>query len=148
MIDALGDADLFSRYPDDAIEEAAAAHRSADVIVAGTVTSRPTFFFGHQTHAWHERFSIVTEHGVRVDVIDNVSLAVRVPVEPGDVVAVAGQYIPKRTGGIIHDTHRCPGPGWHRGGWIQWHGHRFETPRKRETKSPSSLTLPNVRASA
>ncbi|HXW77732.1 MAG TPA: DUF3465 domain-containing protein [Candidatus Eremiobacteraceae bacterium] len=117
---------LFAQYPDDALLEAAAENRKADVIVAGTVAGEPTFFFGRSTHAWHERFPIVTEHGMRVDVIDNVSLAPRVPVQPGDVIAVAGQFVPTRNGPIIHDTHHSPGPGWHRDGWVEWHGQRFE----------------------
>ena len=117
---------LFARYPDADVLAAAAAHRVADVVVAGAVTEEPHIFFGRHTHAWHERFSIVTEHGLRLEIVDNVSLAPRVPVEPGDVVAVAGQFIPKHGGGLIHDTHHCPGPGWHRGGWIEWHDQRFE----------------------
>jgi len=118
---------LFSRYPDTDVLAAHADHRVADVTVAGTVSSAPRYFFGRQTHAWHESFSIVTEHGLDVQVVDNVDLAPRVPVSPGDVVAVSGQYIPVRGGGLIQDTHHCPGPGWHRGGWIEWHDQRFES---------------------
>jgi hypothetical protein len=120
------DAALFARYPDDAVAAAKEANRPADVAVAGTVTDEPRYFFGHRTHAWHERFTIVTEHGLRLDVIDNVDLAPRVPVQRGDVIVVAGQFVPTRSGGLIHDTHHCPGPGWHRGGWVQWHGRRFQ----------------------
>jgi hypothetical protein len=126
MIDRLGDDNPFVKYPDDGALAASAAHRTADVVVSGTVAAPPTFFFGRHTHAWHEEFPIVTEHGLRIDVIDNVSLAPRVPVEAGDVVVVAGQFVPSRRGAIIHDTHHSPGPGWHRGGWIQWRGQRFE----------------------
>ena len=126
MMDALARSDLFSRYPDADLVAATAAHRVTDVTVAGTVTQAPRFFFGRRSQAWHESFTIVTEHGVRLEVVDNVSLAPRVPVAPGDIVAVAGQFIPSRHGGLIHDTHHCPGPGWHQGGWIEWHDHRFE----------------------
>jgi hypothetical protein len=128
MINATGDSTLFSRYPDTAAEDAFASHKIADVVVAGTVAAPPRFFLGRRTHAWHESFPIVTEHGLRIDVIDNVDLAPRVPVARGDVVVVAGQFIPTHAaGGIIHDTHHCPGPGWHRGGWVEWHGKRFES---------------------
>jgi hypothetical protein len=128
--DSIGMADhidpLLQQYPDDALIAAENEHRVADVAVAGTVTADPVYFYGRSTHAWHEEFPIVTQHGERVEVIDNVDLAPRVPVKAGDVVAVSGQFVPKRDGGIIHDTHHCPGPGWHRGGWVQWHGERFE----------------------
>ena len=126
MTDAIDCSALFSRYPDAATIDAAEHHHIADVQVAGTVVDEPAFFRGRRTHAMHETFHIRTEHGLRIDVVDNVDLAPRVPVHAGDVVVVAGQFIPRRSGGIIHDTHHCPGPGWHRGGWIEWHGRRFE----------------------
>jgi len=121
------DAALFARFPDDAVVAAAADHRVADVVVAGTVVSEPTFFRGRRTHALHESFALVTQHGLRLEIVDNVDLAPRVPVHEGDVVAVAGQFVPKDGGGIIHDTHHSPGPGWHRGGWVEWHDQRYES---------------------
>lgn len=126
MIEAVGDSSIFSRYPDQDVLDAAKAHRVSDVVVSGTVVGTPKYFFGRRTHAWHETFPIETEHGLRLKVIDNVDLAPRVPVVVGDVVVVAGQFVPKHNGGIVHDTHHSPGPGWHRGGWVQWHGQRFE----------------------
>ena len=127
MMDSIdGDTSLLRRYPDAGVLAATQDERRSDVTVAGTVSSAPTYFFGRRTHAWHERFTIVTEHGLRLEIVDNVDLAPRVPVRPGDVVAVSGQFIPGRHGGLIHDTHHCPGPGWHRGGWVEWHGRRFE----------------------
>ena len=128
---AIDSSPLFDRYPDADISRAAADDRVRDVVVAGTVAAEPRYFMGRHTHALHETFPIVTQHGLRVEVIDNVDLAPRVPLHSGDVVAVAGQFIPDGKGaGIIHDTHHSPGPGWHRGGWIEWHGHRFEAPNK------------------
>lgn len=118
---------LFDRYSDTDVAQAATDGLVRDVIVAGTVEKDPHYFVGTRTHALHETFPIVTEHGLRIDVIDNVDLAPRVPLHAGDIIAVAGQFIPDGKGsGIIHDTHHSPGPGWHRGGWIEWHGHRFE----------------------
>jgi Protein of unknown function (DUF3465) len=140
MIASIGSDSLFAQYPDDEVRAAAAAHRAEDVVVAGTVVDAPVFFYGRHTRAWHETFSIVTEHGMRIEVIDNVDLAPRVPVAAGDVVAIAGQFVPTRHGAIIHDTHHCPGPGWHRGGWVQWHGRRFESCAVEAT--PSGLALP------
>lgn len=128
MITPSDRADLFARYPDDRVIDAATQRHVADVVVAGTVVDEPSFFLGTRTHAVHEQFGIVTEHGLRLEIIDNVDLAPRVPLHAGDVVAVAGQFIPDGKGaGIIHDTHHSPGPGWHRGGWIEWHGDRFES---------------------
>jgi hypothetical protein len=126
MNERIEDSSLFARYPDSAAIAASTHNRVADIEVAGTVVGSPTYFFGRRTHAWHEEFEIVTEHGLHLRVIDNVDLAPRVPVSPGDVVAVAGQFIPTHDVGIVHDTHHSPGPGWHRGGWVEWHGRTFE----------------------
>ena len=112
-------------YSDAAAFAAIAAHRITDVAVAGRVTDAPIFFTGRHTHARHESFDIVTEHGLELKIVDNVSLAPAIPVLPGDSIIVSGQLIPKPGESIIHDTHHCPGPGWHRGGWIEWHGRRY-----------------------
>jgi hypothetical protein len=117
--------DIFARYSDDQAFAAVAAHRVADVAVAGTVADEPTFFMGTRTHARHETFDIITPHGLHLRVVDNVSLAPPVPVHTGDTIVVAGQLIPTNRGAIVHDTHHCPGPGWHRGGWINWGGRRY-----------------------
>jgi hypothetical protein len=112
-------------YSDAAALAAVAANRVADVAVEGSVIDQPTFFTGRHTHARHETFDIVTEHGLRLRVVDNVSLAPAIPVQIGDSVVVQGQLVPKPGESLIHDTHHCPGPGWHRGGWIEWRGHRY-----------------------
>jgi len=132
-MDAIDPGSPFERFPDAGVAQAAADKLVRDVVVAGTVADEPRYFIGRRTHALHETFPIVTEHGLRIDVIDNVDLAPCVPLHAGDVVAVAGQFVPDGKGsGIIHDTHHSPGPGWHRGGWIEWHGERFESPCVRE----------------
>ena len=125
VIDAAARSYLFARYPDARAIQAYREHHKADIEVAGTVDSEPHFFYGRSTRAWHEEFSIVTQHGLRLDVVDNISLAPRIAVKPGDVVAVKGQLVPRAGEGIVHDTHHCPGRGWHQGGWIQWHGARY-----------------------
>src|ERR1700730_11843004 len=129
-MDSVENASLFARYTDADVLAAAAAHRVTDVTVAGTVTGPPTFFFGRRTHAWHESFSIVTEHGLHLEIVYNVDLSPRLPVVEGDVVAVSGQFVPRRDSGLIHDTHHSPGRGWHRGGWVEWHDHRYESLRR------------------
>jgi hypothetical protein len=117
--------DVFAQYPDNAARAAVASRHVADVAVAGTVIDEPTFFIGRRTHAPHETFDVVTPNGLRLRIVDNVSLAPRIPVHTGDDVVVAGQLIPTSDGAIVHDTHHCPGPGWHRGGWIEWRGKRY-----------------------
>lgn len=126
MIAGASGAELYTRYSDAAVLAAAAAHHRADVAVAGTVQGPPKFFVGARTHAWHEAFDIVTEHGMHLRVIDNVDLAPRLPVGAGDTIAVKGQFVPTHHGGLIHDTHHCPGRGWHEGGWIEWRGVRYQ----------------------
>ena len=147
-MNALDTVSLFTRYPDDGVMAAAADHRVADVVVAGTVSAPPTFFFGRRTHAWHESFTMVTEHGLRLEIVDNVDLAPRIPVAAGDVVAVAGQFIPRGRGGLIHDTHHRPGPGWHRAGWIEWHGSRFELPIGAACRTGRIQSAPEPRSTA
>jgi hypothetical protein len=117
--------DIFARYPDSQACAAVAAHRVADVAVAGTVADEPTFFVGRRTHARHETFDIITPHGLKLRIVDNVALAPPLPVHSGDNIVVAGQLIPAPGGALVHDTHHCPGPGWHRGGWIEWGGRRY-----------------------
>ncbi|MBC5827264.1 MAG: DUF3465 domain-containing protein [Candidatus Eremiobacteraeota bacterium] len=125
-IAACGPSDVFGSYDDASARAASAQHRTADVEVSGMVTADPTFFFGRRTRAWHEEFPLVTQHGLHLDVIDNVDLAPRIPLHAGDTVAVKGQLIPTGNGAIVHDTHHCTGPGWHSGGWIEWHGRRYQ----------------------
>jgi len=125
-MNAMVSMDVFARYSDGRLYAAQRDHRVTDVEVAGTVGAAPRFFLGRRTHHWHEEFPIVTQHGERVEVIDNVDLAPRIPVATGDVVVVKGQFVPTHGGGIIHDTHHSPGPGWHQGGWIEWRGQRYE----------------------
>ena len=127
-MDGIQSDSIFARYSDADVLAAVREHHIADVVVAGTVEDAPHYFRGRRTHAVHEQFAIVTEHGVHLQIVDNVDLAPAIPVRVGDVVVVAGQFIPQASGGLIHDTHHCPGPGWHRGGWIEWRGSKYELP--------------------
>lgn len=90
--------------------------------LSGTVLSRPSYFFGTRTHCEHERFALQTAGGV-VDVIDNVAIAPRVPVRPGDVVDVRGELVrdPGKPAPIIHWTHHDPGHH-HPDGFIRLNG--------------------------
>ena len=100
---------------------AIAAGRTAEVDFSGTVASPPRFFFGTRTKCEHETFAVSTASG-NVDVIDNVDLAPRVPVVPGDHVDVRGEYVnDPGKGPIVHWTHHDPAHR-HPDGFIRLHG--------------------------
>ena len=80
-----------------------------EVHFAATVTTAPHFFVGSRTHAEHEEFDCRTDAGATVRVIDNVALAPRVPVVPGDRVDVQGEEVHDRgRPTIVHWTHHDP----------------------------------------
>jgi hypothetical protein len=95
------------------------------VDVLATVTSKPSFFVGTHTHAEHEEFSAQTASGP-IDVIDNVDLAPRVPVQPGDRIEVRGEMVrdPGKPVPIVHWTHRDPA-GRHPDGFIRYQGREY-----------------------
>lgn len=89
--------------------------------LTGTVTSGPSFFFGTHTRCEHEQFTLATAQGA-VQVIDNVDIAPRVPVSPGDRVEVCGEMVhdPGRPP-ILHWTHHDPAHK-HPDGFIRFAG--------------------------
>lgn len=96
-----------------------------EVTFAATVLTKPRFFYGARTHAVHEAFLAADSDGARVQIIDNVALAPKIPVRPGDRITVRGELIAQTRGGpIVHYTHRDP-RGAHASGFIEWHGRRF-----------------------
>ena len=96
-----------------------------EISFAGTVISAPRFFLGSNTHAWHEAFDTRTDDGRTVQVVDNVDLAPRVPVVPGDRIAVRGELVRDRHGAaVVHWTHHDPA-GRHADGWIDLRGRRY-----------------------
>ncbi len=68
-----------------------------------TVASPPRFFYGSRTHAMHEAFDAQSSAG-RLEVVDNVSIAPRCPVQPGDKIEVRGE--------MVHDPGRLPVVHW------------------------------------
>jgi len=62
----------------------------------------------------HQRFLIRCRTGQQVLIVNDVTVGQRVPVKPGDPVAVRGEYIWNRQGGLIHFTHSSAGgeQGW------------------------------------
>lgn len=97
----------------------------SEVQWSGTVTTEPTFFRGSRTHREHEQFDVRRDDGSVFRVIDNVDLAPRVPVAPGDRVTVHGELVAAHSARpIVHWTHHDPG-GRHEDGWIEHAGHRY-----------------------
>jgi hypothetical protein len=105
---------------------AALAQRDpSEVAFAATVSSRPHFFFGSNTHALHERFRVHSDDGHSLEIVDNVKLAPSVPVAPGDRVFVQGELVPQAARGpIVHWTHHDPRHR-HVGGFIDFAGRRY-----------------------
>jgi Protein of unknown function (DUF3465) len=104
--------DIFAAYP---------SRSPAMVDTMATVTSRPTFFTGARTNAVHEQFSAQTPAGP-IQVIDNVDLAPRVAVAPGDSIEVCGEMVhdPGRNP-VVHWTHHDPAHR-HPDGFIRFRG--------------------------
>src|SRR5690242_11458129 len=75
----------------------------AEVRFQALVTGMPRFFFGSRTHCEHEAFNASTTAGP-VEIVDNVAIAPRVPVQPGDRIEVQGE--------IVHDRGRIPIVHW------------------------------------
>ena len=103
------------------IQQAYASRRPAEVDFPATVTGSPHFFYGTRTHAEHEEFPAQTPAGP-VDVIDNVNIAPRVPVQPGSAIEVRGEMVhdPGKEP-VVHWTHHDP-QGTHADGYIRFNG--------------------------
>ena len=94
----------------------------SEVAFAATVLTRPHFFYGTNTHAMHEAFQVRADDGHRLEIVDNVALAPRIPVAPGDRISVQGELVPDAARGpLVHWTHHAPS-GHHQDGFIALHG--------------------------
>jgi hypothetical protein len=105
----------------------ATAYRSTGtslVDFTATVTSKPTYFMGTHTQCEHEEFNVSSSAGP-IDVIDNVDLAPRVPLGPGDHIEVRGEMVhdPGKIP-IVHWTHHDPA-GRHPDGFIRFQGRDY-----------------------
>jgi hypothetical protein len=97
----------------------------SEVAFSGVVASAPHFFFGRNTQAMHEAFDVRSDDGHRVEIVDNVKLAPRVPVAVGDRVAVCGELVPDTSRGpLVHWTHHDPAHV-HADGYIDFAGRRY-----------------------
>jgi hypothetical protein len=86
-----------------------------------TVTSRPHFFYGTRSHAMHEAFDASSSAG-DIEVVDNVSIAPRCPVQTGDRIEIRGEMVhdPGRPP-VVHWTHHDPAHR-HADGFIRLRG--------------------------
>ncbi len=86
-----------------------------------TVASPPRFFYGARSHAMHEAFDVRSSAG-EIEVVDNVSIAPRCPVQPGDRIEIRGEMVhdPGRPP-IVHWTHHDPARH-HADGFIRLNG--------------------------
>jgi hypothetical protein len=81
----------------------------------------PRFFIGRRTKCEHEAFDAQTGAGP-VEIVDNVRIAPRVPVQPGDRISVRGEMVHDRgRPPIVHWTHHDP-EGRHADGFIRFRG--------------------------
>ncbi len=89
-----------------------------------TVTSPPRFFYGSRTHAMHEAFDVQSSAG-KIEIVDNVGLAPRCPVQAGDTVEIRGEMVhdPGRPP-VVHWTHHDPAHH-HLDGFIRLHGRLY-----------------------
>ncbi|HKU66294.1 MAG TPA: DUF3465 domain-containing protein [Candidatus Baltobacteraceae bacterium] len=103
------------------LQSAYAGTRPAEVTFDARVATAPHFFYGSNTHAMHEAFDAQTAAG-RVEIVDNVRIAPRVPVQPGDRIEVRGEMVhdPGRLP-VVHWTHHDP-DGRHQDGFIRCRG--------------------------
>ena len=98
---------------------------SCEVTFSATVLDAPHYFFGTNTQAEHEAFDVRSDDGARAEIVDNVKLAPRVPVQPGDRIVVRGELVPQTAHGpLVHWTHHDPS-GLHADGYIDFAGRRY-----------------------
>jgi Protein of unknown function (DUF3465) len=101
------------------VHDLTTAH-AAEVTVSGRVTGILPDSNGPAGP--HEDFDIdVSGHTVEID--HNLTLAPRVPVKVGDIVAIHGQFEPDPGHPVIHYTHHATDS--HPGGWIKLNGHKY-----------------------
>lgn len=97
----------------------------SEVRFGATVTTAPWFFFGSGTHAMHEAFRCRSDDGYRVEIVDNVKIAPRLALRPGDRIEVQGELVPAgRHAPLVHWTHHDP-RGVHQDGFIDFGGQRY-----------------------
>jgi hypothetical protein len=107
------------------LSSALARQAPSEVTFGATVLSTPHFFYGSNTHAVHEAFRVRSDDGHDLEIVDNVALAPRVPVVPGDRVGIRGELVPVTSRGpLVHWTHADPAHV-HPDGYIELNGRTY-----------------------
>ncbi len=74
----------------------------------------------------HQRFIVRLSDGQTILIAHNIDLAPRVaPLDSGDTVSFAGEYVWNQQGGVVHWTHHDP-QGRHVDGWIRRNSQVFQ----------------------
>jgi len=73
----------------------------------------------------HQRFLIELSNGSTVLIAHDLKMAPAVPISPGDIVSIRGEYIWNKLGGLIHWTHHSDTPK-HENGWIDFMNVRYQ----------------------
>jgi translation initiation factor IF-1 len=73
----------------------------------------------------HQRFLLELNNGTTVLVAHDIKYAPKVPIQPGDIVTIQGEYVWNKKGGLVHWTHHSDSPR-HRGGYIDFNGQRYQ----------------------
>ncbi len=73
----------------------------------------------------HQKFLISLSNGSTILIAHDLKMAPTVPIQPGSVLRIHGEYIWNKLGGLIHWTHHTDTP-YHEGGWIDFNGVRYQ----------------------
>jgi Protein of unknown function (DUF3465) len=73
----------------------------------------------------HQKFLIELSNGSTILIAHDLKYAPAVPIQPGDVLRIHGEYIWNKLGGLIHWTHHSDTPK-HDSGWIDFNGMRYQ----------------------
>ncbi len=73
----------------------------------------------------HQKFLLNASNGTTILVAHSTDSAPEVPIQPGDVITIHGEYIWNKKGGLIHWTHHSDTPR-HEGGYIDFNGKRYQ----------------------
>jgi len=121
---AQGEGDLARVSADDRQIIAAQSNQESKVEV--TVTARVKKLLPDDTRGLqHQKFLLILSNGTSILVANDLTYGQRVPIQPGDVVKIHGEYIWNRLGGLIHWTHRSDTPR-HESGWIEFNGQTYQ----------------------
>ncbi len=107
------------------LAQAVSSGRSTEVTFGGIVTTVP-LYVGSRSGT-HELFFVRSDDGINLEVADNVSIAARCPVAPGDRIEIRGEFARSYADGspLVHWTHHDPSHR-HVDGFIDFGGRRYQ----------------------